>query len=150
MNELPHLDSIDKFQLELARLHLIRKTTKQKIKRTYRLTKTDKAEILSKTNGRCHLCGRQLSVDNFECDHVEKHTVGGSSDPTNFLAACRTCNNYRWHYLPEEYQWIIKIGVWARTQIERDTPIGHKIADSFVKRDSKRETRRKTPRTLTK
>jgi hypothetical protein len=33
------------------------------------------------------------------------------------LPAHSTCNNYRWDYLPEEFQYILKLGVWASTQM---------------------------------
>lgn len=31
----------------------------------------------------------------------------------NFLPAHSTCNNYRWDYLAEEFELILKLGVWA-------------------------------------
>jgi hypothetical protein len=58
------------------------------------------------------------------------------------LPSCHTCNNYRWHYLPEEIQWILKLGVFAKTQIENQTDVGMTLAEAFLKK----ELRKNTPR----
>ena len=61
----------------------------------------------------------------------------------NYLAAHRTCNNYRWDYLPEEFEVILKLGVWARTQIEKGTGLGQELGSKFEKHEARREARRK-------
>ena len=61
----------------------------------------------------------------------------------NYLPAHKTCNNYRWDYLPEEFELILKIGVWARTQVEKGTPVGRNIESGFLKSEAKRLNRRK-------
>jgi hypothetical protein len=53
------------------------------------------------------------------------------------------CNNYRWDYLPEEFQEILKLGVWLRTQIENKKKIGLDTADKFIKYEHQRISRRK-------
>jgi hypothetical protein len=42
------------------------------------------------------------------------------------------CNNYRWDYSPEEFQMILKVGVWARTQVEAKTRIGRSLGERFL------------------
>lgn len=37
----------------------------------------------------------------------------------NYLPAHTLCNNYRWNYGCEEFQLILKLGVWPRAQIEK-------------------------------
>lgn len=146
MNELPYIETPEIFKQELKRLNALRKSGKIKSKRIYRLTREDKQIIYSKTGGKCHVCGQKISIDKFEADHVTSYSSGGSSVTDNFLPACKTCNNYRWHYLSEEFQWILKLGVWARTQIEKETQLGNLMSTVFVGREKIREARRKNPR----
>jgi 5-methylcytosine-specific restriction endonuclease McrA len=148
MNELPYIETPEIFQQELKRLHTLRKSGKTKNKRIYRLTKEERQIIYSKTGGKCHICGQDILVDKYEPDHVKSHSSGGTNTTDNFLPACKTCNNYRWHYLSEEFQWILKLGVWARTEIENRTVLGDKIATTFTSREKTREQRRTTPRTI--
>ena len=102
-----------------------------------RLTVRQREEILKKTDGRCHLCGGKVGA-RWEADHVHAHGHGGQHSVDNYLAAHSLCNNYRWHYLPEELQYIIKLGVWAKKQVETDTSIGEKIAAGFVQQERTR------------
>lgn len=146
MNELPYIDDPIKFQEELTRIASLRKSSKTKMKRLYALTKQQRQIIHDKTDGRCHVCGREVSVAEFEADHVKTHSSGGTNVTNNFLPACRTCNNYRWHYLPDEFQWILKLGIWARTEIAKDTRLGNLMAAAFMKRETGREKRRRKPR----
>jgi len=54
------------------------------------------------------------------------------------------CNNYRWHYLPEEFQYILKLGVWAKYQVEKKTAVGEEIATGFVQHERRRKRRKST------
>ena len=58
----------------------------------------------------------------WKADHVLAHSSGGVHSPENYLPAHALCNGYRWDYDPEEFQWLLKIGVWARRQMERAVP----------------------------
>ncbi len=91
------------------------------------LSKKSRAVILEKTGGRCHICGGKIE-DYWEADHVLAHSGGGEHSTDNYLPAHWVCNNYRWDYLPEEFQEILRLGVWLRTQIEYQTGIGQKAA----------------------
>lgn len=113
------------------------------------MSKEERQVIYIKTGGKCHVCGQEILMDKFEADHVKSHSSGGTSITDNFLPACKTCNNYRWHYLSEEFKWILKLGVWARTEIERDTKSGNQMARFFIEREKTRELRRKNPRLAT-
>ena len=73
---------------------------------------------------------------------MTSHALGGEHAEDNYLAAHELCNNYRWHYLPDEFQLIMKLGVWARTQVEKGTPLGMEIAERFVTYERSRERRR--------
>jgi hypothetical protein len=58
--------------------------------------------------------------------------------PAHFL-----CNNYRWDYSAEEFQQILKLGVWIRTQIERESTVGRLAARYFLVHETARQRRRK-------
>jgi hypothetical protein len=58
--------------------------------------------------------------------------MGGEHAEDNYLPSCTTCNNYRWHYSPEEIQIVLKPGVWAKTKIINDADPGTIMANEFV------------------
>ena len=107
------------------------------------LTKVQREKILKKTNARCHICGGKIN-GKWQADHVLSHSGGGEHSEDNYLAAHSTCNNYRWHYTPEEFQEIMKLGIWVRTQIIKQTSIGMDVAEKFVKHEQRRIKRRNT------
>lgn len=79
------------------------------------------------------------------------HSTGAPEsilDPLeNYLPAHYLCNNYRWDYSQEEIQWILKIGVWARTRMQGNRSLDRKMRDAFYRDDRKRYGHRsKTPR----
>ena len=115
----------------------------QQIKRL-RLSKNQRAEVIAKTAGHCHICGIELNGE-LQADHVKAHSTGGSHAIDNYLPACNTCNNYRWHYSPEEIQVILKLGVWAKTKICSDAVLGLEMANAFIKHEmGVRKRKRKT------
>ena len=130
----------------LGRLHRTRKKRQAKRRardtRRGQLTKRERAEVLAKTDARCHICGGGI-LARWQADHVMAHSSGGRHAVENYLPAHKLCNNYRWDYSPEEFQWILKLGVWARTQIERDTHIGAVVRDKFYEYERRRDQRRR-------
>jgi hypothetical protein len=74
---------------------------------------------------------------------VLAYSVGGGHAVDNYLPAHVTCNNYRWDYTAAEFQEILKLGVWTRTQVERGTSVGREIASKFSAYEVKRSARRK-------
>ena len=138
MIEPKHLFDADLLQEEIFRLHIKRKAGKIPSKRKERLTKKERLTILSKTDSKCHICGKEISLTEFQADHVVSHISGGLHNVDNYLPACFICNNYRWHYLPEELQLILKIGVWAKTEIENKTTLGNLMAAKFVLKEKRR------------
>jgi hypothetical protein len=104
------------------------------------LTRSERAAVLAKTGKRCHICGGEIN-GSWQADHVLAHSGGGQHRADNYLPAHKLCNNYRWDYLEEEFQNILKLGVWARTQIENGTAIGNNIAKRFVSYERQRIAR---------
>lgn len=106
------------------------------------LSTAERELVLAKTAGRCHICGGLIVGSNWHADHVLAHSGGGTHAVDNYLAAHPTCNNYRWDYLDDEFQEILRLGVWLRTQIERESPIGRDAASAFAKYEQSRLRRR--------
>jgi hypothetical protein len=104
-------------------------------------SRSERQNIFEKTAGRCHICGGLIEGD-WEADHVFSHSLGGRHEADNYLPAHPICNNYRWFYGTEEFQWILKLGVWLRTQIEKETALGRLAATAFCTYDSIRAGRR--------
>ncbi len=131
---------------KLKELHIERERQKKQEKdkgaKRQSLKPSERQEILAKTDSRCHICGGEIK-DKWDADHVLSHSKGGEHTIDNYLPAHKTCNNYRWDYLAEEFQEILKLGVWARTQAERKTNIGKLITESFVKYENQKRRRRR-------
>ena len=106
------------------------------------LTADERATILQKTAARCHICGGAFEAEEpWEADHVFPHAQGGAHSVGNYLPAHSICNNYRWFYAVEELQWILKLGVWLRTQIEKEKEPA--LAQKFIQYEKRRDARRK-------
>jgi len=122
--------------VELRRLRQQMKDANRR-PRQHRLNASERAQVLEKTGGRCHICGGDIT-GYWHADHVLAHSAGGQHTVDNYLPAHKTCNNYRWDYLPQEFGLILKLGVWVRTQIEKGTPIGANIEQKFTAYEAKR------------
>ena len=146
MNELPFIARAEILSSHIKQIQQNRKLNKKKEVRRYRLSTQDKIAILEKTNYKCHICGGTVAMNAFEADHVEAHSATLNNKIDNFLPACRTCNNYKWHYSPEEIRWILKLGVFFMGQIRDNSPFGKMAGEQFIKHEIRREGRRKQVR----
>lgn len=107
------------------------------------LTRAERKEVLGKTGRRCHVCGGTIKTNDWQADHVLAHAAGGKHEVDNYLAAHAICNNYRWNYGAEEFQLILKLGVWMRTQIENETQVGQTASQKFCQYERQRSLRRR-------
>ena len=135
------------FAKHLAALHRRRTNSSDRrvINRFRRpsLSSRARADVLTKTAGRCHICGGLIQAAERWCaDHVLAYAHGGPGDPDNYLPAHGLCNTYRWHFDPEELQWILKLGVWLRSQIEREDELALMLAERFIRHEVRRDRRR--------
>lgn len=107
-----------------------------------------RAAILNKTRSRCHICGGAIQPGSYwEADHVFPAAAGGDGQIDNFLAAHGLCNTAKWDHRGEEFQWILKIGVWAKRQMESNTDPGPTILKLFGEHERNRAKRQKANRT---
>jgi hypothetical protein len=60
----------------ITNLKLIRRRDKVVGVKRGRLTTKQREIILSKTNSHFHICGIELSLNDFEADHVKSHCMG--------------------------------------------------------------------------
>src|SRR5665648_513807 len=111
-----------------------RKIIRKRPKRLPRasLTPKQREAVLQKTNGHCHICGGSVEGEKWQADHVLAHAIGGSHSIANYLAAHSVCNSYRRSFSDAEFQWVIKLGVWLRMQIEKKSSIGLEAGQKFV------------------
>jgi HNH endonuclease len=144
MEHLP--DDNEGFALALIEMRRLREEGKKSFKKTgYKrrsLSKRDRNKILEKTAGRCHICGGEVGKK-WQADHVLAYSAGGEHSVDNYLPAHPICNNYRWNYTADEFQVILKLGVWARTQAEKRTAVGKMIGARFLTHERQRIDRRK-------
>ena len=98
--------------------------------------------IFEKTGGLCHICGGELGAK-WAADHVKPAAIGGRSTTDNFLPACHTCNRLKWHRTPETIRLIMRLGIYARKQIQHDTPLGRKLVKLFDAKEKSNLLRRK-------
>ena len=140
---LPRSPELLARQLRRIRTARVRRNARRRAKpvRRQALTPRNRAIVLAKTAGRCHLCGG-LIAERWSADHVLAHSGGGRHAVDNYLPAHGLCNGYRWSYLPEEFQWALKIGVWARFQMEQRSAFGEAMLRRFFDYECSREARR--------
>lgn len=137
-----------RFKKRLQKLHRIRKKrhAMQRLKgnpRNGRLSSGDREKILKTTNRKCHICGGSID-GSWQADHALAHAAAGPHALDNFLPAHKLGNNYRWDYEAEEFQWLLKIGVWAKSNMEHGTDVlGKDMLKAFFAYDRRRDGRRK-------
>jgi 5-methylcytosine-specific restriction endonuclease McrA len=85
-----------------------------------------RATVLAKTAGTCHVCGGAVG-DEWQADHVVPFIRGGTSELDNYLPICVTCNRLRWSYPPTVFRMVIRLGIYAKDEIKRDTPLGRQL-----------------------
>ena len=142
MSEPRQPESFKELAGRLKLLHEERKTLPRPPRRLS-LTREQRAAVLDKTDARCHLCGGKITESKFAADHVLSHAAGGKHQLPNYLPAHGLCNGCRWFYSPEEFQWILRMGVWARKQMEDQTHIGVEIGQVFLEHQKATRRRRK-------
>jgi 5-methylcytosine-specific restriction endonuclease McrA len=136
--------SPDAFADFLHDLRLVRRRRKEELRATVSprqlLSPAEREEVYRKTSGRCHICGGAID-GKWQADHVFSHSAGGAHAADNYLPAHALCNNYRWDYSAEEFQIILKLGVWLRTEIEHKSALGLSVAARFLAHEKSRVAR---------
>lgn len=74
-----------------------------------RIPGTVKRMVLRRTDHRCWYCGDSLNVSgkqSYEIDHVIPVASGGTNDPSNLVASCRSCNGKKADMTLKEFRVI--------------------------------------------
>lgn len=140
--------NLEQFIKHISRLRKKRRGSVIEIRKTREPRKSpnhiSRESILEKTDGRCHVCGGLIAPDDkWQADHIFAYAHGGNDSLANYLAAHTYCNNYRRSFSAEEFQWVLKLGIWFRTQIEKKNYLALELADKFMKHEMRRDSRRR-------
>lgn len=63
--------------------------------------------VLRRADYRCWYCGTDSNVSgrmSYEIDHVQPVSKGGTNDPDNLVASCRSCNGEKADMTLKEYR----------------------------------------------
>jgi hypothetical protein len=77
----------------------------------YKSLSREKRRLISKGNGRCHYCKREVSVDRKDFhsphyatrDHYIPLSKGGKNAMSNIVLCCRECNQKKGNMMPGEF-----------------------------------------------
>jgi len=72
-----------------------------------------RALVWRRDQGRCHVCGRVISMDRYECGHIIDRYHGGIDHPSNLVVMCCSCNQHKpLHTTRQEYLDWLAAGAW--------------------------------------
>lgn len=74
---------------------------KQKAKRKI-FPANERIAVYSKGKGRCAICGKFVSFDDFTIDHIIPLAKGGTNEMDNLQCTCKVCNSLKQNILPED------------------------------------------------
>lgn len=57
--------------------------------------KIDRQKVYEKYNGHCAYCGKAITIEQMQVDHVLARRNGGTDDISNLMPSCRLCNHYK-------------------------------------------------------
>lgn len=64
----------------------------------------DRFKIWDMFGGHCAYCGCQISLQNFQVDHIHPQYLGGKDIEENYFPACRSCNATKATYTIEKFR----------------------------------------------
>ena len=106
-----------------------------------RLTAAQRTAILAKTACTCHVCGGRAGKS-WQADYVKPHRLGGQGSAENGLPICRECNTARRSYSPKVQQLIMRLGIYARSEIRHGSPVGEELLRIYLQRQRNNRARR--------
>ena len=72
------------------------------------MKKRDRHMVYLKYGGKCAYCGRALSYEEMQVDHIVPKRNNGKNNISNYNPSCRRCNHYKRACSLEVYRKIIK------------------------------------------
>lgn len=67
-------------------------------------SKIQREKIHKKYNGRCAYCGRKITINEMQMDHIISLKNGGSNNIDNINPSCRLCNERKGSMTTEAYK----------------------------------------------
>ena len=59
------------------------------------MTKDVRKAVYNKYNGHCAYCGKEISINLMQVDHITSKRQGGEDCIENYNPSCRRCNHYK-------------------------------------------------------
>ncbi len=59
------------------------------------MNKKDRLKVYEKYGGHCAYCGKIITYNNMQVDHVKPKRNGGQDNIDNLNPSCRRCNHYK-------------------------------------------------------
>ena len=72
------------------------------------MTKAIRENVFKKYDGHCAYCGRSLTIDQMQIDHIFPKYLGGADTIDNLNPSCRMCNHYKRSLTVEKFREQIK------------------------------------------
>lgn len=127
----------------------VKQSIKESKSKRKQFNSKERMAVYSKDKGRCQICGRFVSYDEYTIDHIIPLSKGGTNDMYNLQCTCKVCNLIKQDILPEDlmdklteiimYQMTKKFDktVWRkmkRIKKKRNKLIWQKTVDIFTSR----------------
>lgn len=69
--------------------------------------------VYEKYGGHCAYCGRKISIEEMQVDHIKPKRMGGDDGTGNLNPSCRLCNHYKRANCIETFRnwslgWLVK------------------------------------------
>lgn len=84
-------------------LKIIGKTNEDKVSMRIIIPKTTRERVYENYNGKCAICGKQITFNDFTIDHIVPLSRGGKNEISNFQCACEECNKLKGSRMDNEF-----------------------------------------------
>lgn len=81
------------------------------------LTADERWKVYIKDNGICQICGKPLAYEEMTVDHIIPLAHGGVNQISNFQYACRSCNQFKQNFPPQDFYEMITEIYWYQTKM---------------------------------
>lgn len=87
--------------------------------------RTTRRKVYLRDNGICHVCGRDVPWDGYECGHIIDRVCGGTDRPSNLVTMHILCNQMKpFHETRAEYLAWIDSGGWLQDVADALSALG--------------------------
>ena len=87
----------------------------------------ERVAVYSKGKGKCAICGKFVSFDDFTIDHIIPLAEGGTNKIENLQCTCKSCNSLKQNLLPDDLMKKLTEIVLYQMRINYDESFWRKI-----------------------